>query len=192
MNETQRPWAFLDASVLYPALLRNILIRLAIDGLYRAFWSERVQDEWTQALARDRPDLRPASIERTRRLMETAVEDAMVGGYEPLIETMTLPDGDDRHVLAAAIHCGARTIVTANLRDFPAATLALYEIEARHPDAFVLGLLTAFPNETLGTMRRLRQGLNNPPLTPAALLAAMSRQSLPASADALGQFIDAL
>lgn len=192
MNDTRRPWAFLDASVLYPALLRNLLIRLAIDDLYRAFWSERVQDEWMQALLRDRPDLSRVSIERTRRLMEASVEEAMVVGYEPLIETMTLPDADDRHVLAAAIHCGARVIVTANLRDFPAATLASHAIEAQHPDSFILGLLTASPNDVLGTMRRLRQGLNNPPLTPAALLAAMSRQSLPASADALGRFMDAL
>ncbi len=136
MSEDKRPWAFLDASVLYPALLRNILIRLAIDDLYRAFWSQHVQNEWTQALFRDRPNLPRAPIERTRRMMEDAIDDAMVSGYEPLIETLTLPDVDDRHVLAAAIHCGARTIVTANLRDFPAATLALYNIEAQHPDAF--------------------------------------------------------
>jgi len=125
MIDDKRPWAFLDASVLYPALLRNILMRLAIDDLYRAFWSQRIQDEWTQAILRDRPHLPRAQIERTRRLMEHSIDDAMVSGYEPLIETLTLPDADDRHVLAAAIHCGARVIVTANLRDFPNATLAL-------------------------------------------------------------------
>src|ERR1700722_11940696 len=164
MNEEQRLWAFLDASVLYPALLRNILLRLAIDDLYRAFWSRRVQDEWTQALFRDRPDLSPVSIGRTRLLMEDSIDDAMVSSYEHLIETITLPDVDDRHVLAAAIHCGARVIVTANLRDFPADTLALHEIEARHPDAFILGLLTASPKEVLRTMRRLREGLSKPPM----------------------------
>ena len=192
MSEDKRPWAFLDASVLYPALLRNILIRLAIDDLYRAFWSQHVQDEWTQSLFRDRPHLPRAPIERTRRMMEDSIDDAMVSGYEPLIETLTLPDADDRHVLAAAIHCGARVIVTANLRDFPTATLALYNIEARHPDAFILGLLTASPNEVVGTMRRLRDGLNRPPMTTAELLAAMERQGLSASADALGRFVDVL
>jgi hypothetical protein len=192
MSEDKRPWAFLDASVLYPALLRNILIRLAIDDLYRAFWSQHVQDEWTQALFRDRPHLPRAPIERTRRMMEDSVDDAMVTGYEPLIETLTLPDADDRHVMAAAIHCGARVIVTANLRDFPAATLAPHDIEARHPDAFILGLLTAFPNEVLGTMRRLRHGLSRPPMTAAELLAVMARQGLSASANALAAFVDAL
>jgi hypothetical protein len=72
VREERRPSAFLDASALYPALLRNILMRLAVDDLFRAFWSERVQDEWTQAIFRDRPDLPRAQIERTRRLMDEA------------------------------------------------------------------------------------------------------------------------
>jgi len=138
VTDAQRPSAFLDASALYPALLRNILMRLALDDLFRAFWSERVQDEWTQAIFRDRPDLPRAQIERTRRLMDQAIDDAIVGGYEPLIETLALPDAEDRHVLAAAIHCGASVIVTANLRDFPNEILSLHGIEAQHPDAFIL------------------------------------------------------
>jgi hypothetical protein len=119
MTEDKRFWAFLDASVLYPALLRNLLMRLAVDDLYRAFWSRRVQDEWTQALFRDRPHLTFARISRTRRLMDDAIENATVSGFESLIDTLVLPDADDRHVPAAAIHCGARVLVTANLRHFP-------------------------------------------------------------------------
>jgi predicted nucleic acid-binding protein len=130
VKEEPRPTAFLDASALYPALLRNILMRLAVDDLFRAYWSERVQDEWTQAILRDRPDLPRAQIERTRRLTDEAIDGAIVSGYEPLIETIALPDVDDRHVLAAAIHCGASVIVTANLRDFPREILSLHGIEA--------------------------------------------------------------
>jgi hypothetical protein len=184
--------AFLDASALYPALLRNILMRLAVDDLFRAFWSERVQDEWTQAIFRNRPDLPRAQIERTRRLMDEAVDDAIVSGYEPLIETIALPDADDRHVLVAAIHCGANVIVTANLRDFPPEILSLHGIEAQHPDAFILRLFKASPHEVVGALNRLRRALRNPPMTPAMLVAAMSRQGLIASADALGGFVDAL
>ena len=184
--------AFLDASALYPALLRNILMRLAVDDLYRAFWSGRVQDEWTQAIFRDRPDLPRAQIERTRRLMDEAIDDALVVGYEPLIETIALPDADDRHVLAAAIHCRASVIVTANLRHFPRETLSLHGIEAQHPDGFIIGLFKASPHEAVGALNRLRRALKNPPMTPALLLAAMSRQGLTASAEALSSFIDAL
>ena len=184
--------AFLDASALYPALLRNILMRLAVDDLFRAFWSERVQDEWTQAIFRNRPDLPRAQIERTRRLMDDAVDDAIVRGYEPLIEKIALPDADDRHVLAAAIHCGANVVVTANLRDFPPEILSLHGIEAQHPDAFILRLFKASPHEVVDALNRLRRALKNPPMTPAMLVAAMSRQGLIASADALGGIVDAL
>jgi hypothetical protein len=83
MSEDGRLWAFLDASVLYPALLRNILIRLAIDDLYRAFWSRRVQNEWTQAIFRDRPHLPPTPIERTRRMMEDSIYDEWSAATNP-------------------------------------------------------------------------------------------------------------
>ena len=73
----------------------------------------------------------------TRRLMERAVPDSVVTGYEPLVEQLALPDPGDRHVLAAAIHCRASRIVTFTLRDFPAPALAPYDIEALYPDRFV-------------------------------------------------------
>jgi hypothetical protein len=131
-------------------------------------------------------------IERTRRLMDEAIDDAMVVGYEPLIETIALLDADDRHVLAAAIHCRASVIVTANLRDFPRDILALHGLEAQHPDGFILERFKASPHEVVGALNRLRRALKKPPMTPALLLAAMLRQGLTASAEALGSFIDAL
>ena len=124
--------------------------------------------------------------------MDEAVDDAIVSGYEPLIETIALPDADDRHVLAAAIHCGANVVVTANLRDFPPEILSLHGIEAQHPDAFILRLFKASPHEVVDALNRLRRALKNPPMTPAMLVAAMSRQGLIASADALGGIVDAL
>ena len=178
MNEDRRPWAFLDASALYPSLLRNILMRLALRDLFRAFWSERVQDEWTRAVLRDRPHVSPAAIERTRRLMDENIDDANVGGYEHLIETVTLPDVDDRHVLAAAIHCGANIIVTANLRDFPSEALAAHGIEAQHPDAFILDLFRTSPSEVVAALRELRGDLVNPPMTASDLLGALDTARL--------------
>lgn len=192
MTGEQPPSAFLDASALYPAFLRNILMRFAQRDLFRAFWSERVQEEWTRAVLRDRPHLPRAQIERTRRLMDEQIDDANVSNYEHLIEAITLPDADDRHVLAAAIHCGAGIIVTANLRDFPASVLSRHGIEAQHPDAFILGVFNSDPPEAVAALHELRPSLKNPPLTAATLLESMSRQGLSASADALGAFIDAL
>lgn len=70
--------------------------------------------------------------------MNEALEDPVVTGYEPLIESLTLPDPDDRHVLAAAIKAGAQVIVTFNLKDFPTDTLDPFGIEAKGPDDFLI------------------------------------------------------
>src|SRR5262245_39324122 len=112
-----------DASVLYPSALRDLLIRIAQMGLVQARWTEEILDETFNALMRDRPDLDPARLDRTRTLMGTAVRDWKVVGYEPLVDALKLPDPDDRHVLAAAIRARAQVIVTANLRHFPAVDL---------------------------------------------------------------------
>jgi hypothetical protein len=103
---------FFDANVLYPAELRNFLMHLALIGIFRAKWSADVHEEWIRNLLATRPDLTREKVERTRQLMEKAAPDALLTGYEHLIAGLRLPDPDDRHVLAAAIHCGASVIVT--------------------------------------------------------------------------------
>ena len=184
--------AFLDASVLYPALLRNILMRLASHGLYRARWSERVHEEWIEALLRNRPDLDRARVERTRDLMDAHILDARVSGYERRIESLSLPDPDDRHILAAAIHCKAAVIVTTNLRDFPGSILAAFGLEAMHPDTFVLSVVLRDKEGAVVALQRLRQAFRNPSMTAAEFLAGMERNGLAASADALSAIVDAL
>lgn len=101
-----------DACVLYPAPLRDLLIRLANTGIVRARWSEAILDECFRNIQEQRPELKPEALQRTRELMKKAVVDCMVTGFESLIDGLTLPDPDDRHVLAAAIRVGAQAIVT--------------------------------------------------------------------------------
>ena len=108
-----------DACVLYPAPLRDLLMRLALAGLFQARWTDRIHEEWPRSVLADRPDITAANLARCRGLMDQHVSDSLVTGYEPLIATLTLPDPDDRHVLAAAVHGGAGFIVTFNLRDCP-------------------------------------------------------------------------
>jgi hypothetical protein len=160
--------------------------------VFRARWSAAVQDEWVSALIRNRPDIPQARIERTRRLMDTGINDAVVEGYEHRIGSLTLPDADDRHVLAAAIHSDARYIVTVNLRDFPESVLARFNVEAVHPDAFLLGLLEGDQDQVVAVLRLLRASLTKPSYSAADLLAAMKRQGLAATADALGAVIESL
>src|SRR5450432_400567 len=134
-----------DACVLYPAPLRDLLIRLANTGVVRARWSATILDECFRNILENRPDLKPESLVRTRELMTQAVPDCMVTNFEGLIDALVLPDVDDRHVLAAAIRAGAQAIVTFNLADFPADRLAPYNIEAKHPDDFVIDTLDISP-----------------------------------------------
>ena len=107
-----------DACVLYPAPLRDLLMRLALTDRFRARWSDAIHDEWIRNLRKQRPELDPAALEKTRTLMNSSVRDSLVEGFEHLIPAIELPDPDDRHVVSAAIHSGAETIVTFNLKDF--------------------------------------------------------------------------
>lgn len=119
-----------DANVLYPAPLRDLLIRLAMTGVVRVKWTDEILDEVFRNLLENRPDLTQAQLARTRGLMNAAVRDVLVDGYQPLVAALDLPDSGDRHVLAAAIQCGAQSIITHNLRDFPKDKLGPYGVEA--------------------------------------------------------------
>ena len=113
-----RPVVVLDANVLFPFRTRDILLRFHHAGLFQARWTARILDEWTRSLLGWKPHLE-RSVRSQRRAMDKHFDDAPVTGYEPLVEALDLPDADDRHVLAAAIRCGAQYVVTDNLADFP-------------------------------------------------------------------------
>lgn len=91
-----RPAAVLDANVRYPARLRDLFLRLAIAGLFRARWTERILDELFANLSADRPDIPAESLRRTRRPMAVAIPDAVITDYDHLIDQLDLPDPDDR------------------------------------------------------------------------------------------------
>jgi predicted nucleic acid-binding protein len=181
--------AFYDASVLYPSELRNLLMHLALTGLFLAKWSASVHEEWIRALLRRRPDLSREKLERTRMLMDKHAADALVTGYEELIERLRLPDADDRHVLAAAIRGRADVIVTCNLRDFPADALKPYGIEAQHPDEFILNLLDLAPGVVVGAARDHLGSLKNPPKIVEEYLDTLEAQGLTRSVSVLRELM---
>lgn len=151
-----------DANVLYPAPLRDTMIRLAQARLFQAKWTEQILDECFEAIARDRPDLRPEALIRTRALMCAAVEDWRVTNYESLIPTLELPDPDDRHVLAAAVRAAAQVIVTQNIRDFPRERLEPLQIDAQTPDDFLLHVVDLSSATVLDVLSRQAAALKNP------------------------------
>jgi hypothetical protein len=170
--------AVLDANVLYPTTLRDLLMWLAVTGTYDAHWTETIQNEWTRNLLEDQPDLTAQRLERTRRLMHLALPGALVTGYEAHMDSLDLPDTDDRHVLAAAIRCEAQVIVTTNLRDFPSAILEPFAIRALHPDAFALHLTEHDPEGVLRAIAGQRGNFRHPPLTRGEYLERLHRQGL--------------
>jgi predicted nucleic acid-binding protein len=162
--------AFLDACVLVPINLTDVLLRLAEADTFRPLWSAEVLDE----VERNLPKVGVTS-ERARRrveVMRAAFPDAEVTGYESLVPTMTTDPGD-RHVLAAAVRGGAAIIVTANTRHFPAAALAPYNVEAVHPDDFLLDQLDLYPGQTIQCLCDLVRARQRPPETLDSFLAQL-------------------
>lgn len=183
-----RAVALLDANVLYPARLRDLLIRLAVDGHYAARWSEQILDECFRNLAANRPDLPGEHLARTRSLMHVAVPDAMVVDFDHLVAAIELPDPGDRHVVAAAIVSGANLIVTANLADFPAPSLP-DGLRVSPPDDFVLSMIDADIEAVVAVVETQAASLRHPPMTIAELLDGLAIVGLKRSAGAVRQVV---
>lgn len=121
--------ALLDTCVLYPAYLCDTLLRLAKVEAYRPLWSADTMRELQRNLIED--GVREERVSRRSGEMVRSFADAMVTGYESLIDSM-INDPKDRHVLAA-VRANAEVIVTFNVRDFPGAALKPYDVVAVHP-----------------------------------------------------------
>lgn len=172
-----------------PAPLRDLLMQLALTDLVRARWSDKIHDEWIRNVLEDRSDLTRAQLEHTRDLMNRHIRDGLVVGFDNLIPSLTLPDQDDRHVLAAAIQCGAGVIVTFNLKDFPSRCLDPYGIEARHPDDFIADLFDLNTAAVCTAVKNVRARLRNPPKSAEEYLETLERQRLAETAAALRDYI---
>jgi hypothetical protein len=169
-----------DANVLYPNALRDLLIRLAQGPrpFVQAKWTNQILDEVFRNLKKNRPDLDQIRLDRTRALMNRAIRDVLVTGYEPLIDVLDLPDDDDRHVLAAAIKAHAQVIVTDNVRDFPPKALAPWGVEAKDADTFVLDQISIDKTRVYSRIQQIADSRNHPPTTVADVLIELERNGL--------------
>lgn len=176
----------IDACVLYPTLLRQITLNLAQERFFTPLWSARVLEEWRRAALRTHPEqaeIIAAEIALTRSAWPEAEIDLPDGAEENL----SLPDANDRHVLAAAISGEADVILTLNLRDFPTATLARHGLRAEHPDSFILACFREnSPRVTEAIAPAIDQARHaiSPPPQPRELL---KRSRLPRLAKALAK-----
>jgi len=186
------PAVLYDACVLYPAPLRDLLVWLGLSGRFRARWSRAIHEEWKRNLLRKRPDLSRERLDRTSDLMDKAIPDCLVEGYKDLMVDLHLPDSDDQHVLAAAIHGEASVIVTFNLRDFPHEALAPFGIEALHPDDFILNLLERDAVAVISAARHQRAQLVHPSFDTDHYLEMLRKQGLIKTVEVLTNYRDRL
>jgi len=141
--------ACLDACVLVPTALRGLLMRMAEAGAFEPIWSERIFEEWRRADVKLNP---VTSIGVTQALLKDQWKAAMIAADPTLEDQISLPDEDDRHVLATAASGDAEVLVTANLRDFPQRAMGRFQIGLRHPDAFLLELSGDWPSALQGAV----------------------------------------
>lgn len=170
--------AVLDACVIYSATLRYLFMWLNIRLAFQPKWTERIHTEWMENLLENRPDLTRSQLERTRDLMNRWGRDGHVPDYGALIDTLTLSDPDDRHVLAAAIASKASTIVTFNLSDFPNSVLEPLGVRAVHPDVFLCDLLDKDASLFVAAIHDQLDALRNPPHTLDDLLGKFHRDKI--------------
>lgn len=167
----------LDANVLFPFRVRDVLLTFAQDGLFRARMTDDILDEWTRNLIRLKPHLE-ASVRQQEAAIRDNFDECFVSGYQPLIDGLELPDLDDRHVLAAAIRCSAQVIVTENHKDFPIDVIEEHGVETLNADDFLANTYDLFPSAGARALRKVRQRYRNPPMTSAEFLLDLTRSGL--------------
>ena len=178
------PIVLYDANLLYPFHLRNLLVQLGVNGIVSSRWTDAIHDEWIRNLVAAGSATRERLL-RTRDIMKRALPDADVRNYEHRIATLTLPDPGDRHVLAAAIESGAETILTFNVKHFPADVLAGVRLTTKEPDSFLCDLYDADPEAMLAVVDDARANLSRTAPSGPEFIAAIERQRLTAFATRL-------
>lgn len=173
--------AVIDANVFFGARLKSLVLFLAQTKMFRARWTERINDEWIRSV-HERQGVALEKLEPLRRLVNASVLDCLVTGYEPLVGIFKLPDLNDEHVLAAAVKTRADIIVTFNLKDFPSSILAPLGLEARHPDDFLLDLFGISPEAFIDAVQQDFLHYRAPPFTFDQYVAALGKAGVPNSA----------
>lgn len=177
-----------DACVLFPNVLRDLLMELAMRDLYRAKWTNEIHDEWIRNV-HQRKGIPLDKLNQIKEKMNEHVRDCLVTDYHWIIPNLKLPDPGDRHVLAAAIKAKAQVIVTANLKDFPSSELERHDIEAQHQDTFISNLIDLDPLAVIEAVKTCHQRRRNPPCSLDEYLIGLQKQELPTTVSMLKELI---
>lgn len=159
----RRPVAVLDANVLYPFQLRNLLLHLAVEGVYTPLWSDEILEEVARAL-RTNANLSDQQCAHLFGQMRQHFPDAFGGNHAGAADALTLRDEGDRHVIALALAYEAEVIVTSNIKHFPAIALRPLGVEALRPDDFCAALAEQDAAAVLRAAEQHRTSLKSHPL----------------------------
>ncbi len=173
----------LDTNVIVPLNVRDLLLWFAYYDLYTPKWSKHIFGEW-EGVMKKKGVSDEEITKRTSKVL-TAFPDALVENYEPLIETLKLPDEKDRHVLAAAIKTNANLIVTNNLKDFPSDYLASFSLSAKDADDFITDIIDLNNELAVEAFRALVVNRKNPDMDEFQVLDSFRRSGIKDSADFL-------
>lgn len=174
-----RTIAFLDACVLYPFSLRDVLMQFSVEGMFQAKWSAKVQAEVIKNVEGNNPTA-AGKLGRTFELMESAVPDFR---SEPTPETAALvsvssTDPKDVEILAAAIDGGCTHLVTSNLKDFDIAYGSARGVAVMHPDEFLAKLIEENLESARAGFEAVVARCKNPPRSKADFCEAFRKNRL--------------
>ncbi|MDG3042358.1 RSP_2648 family PIN domain-containing protein [Roseicyclus marinus] len=177
--------AVIDACVLYPTVLREIVLGVARAGLIEPLWSDRLLEEWARTAARHGGAVDEAIARGDIAALALSFPQAKIPADLGVEARLWLPDEGDVHVLATAVSGQAEAIITLNLRDFPAREVSGQGVRALHPDAALYDLWLSHPEQVAGVVAGVHataQHLSGEQLDKRALL---KRVRLPRLAKAL-------
>lgn len=150
----------LDTNVIYPIVIRDLLFWFAHYDLFTPKWSNHIFEEWERVMKRK--NVSPEAIAQRIKVANSAFPDALVKNYEGIIASLTLPDMNDCHVLAAAIKANANVIVTNNLKDFPEKYLDFFGLKAKSADDFLTDIIDLNPDHAVEAFKEMVLNRKNP------------------------------
>ena len=168
--------AVLDTNVIYPVIIRDLLFWFAFYELYTPKWSTTIFAEWKDVMIRK--GITIEEVEKRVQRASSAFPDALVSNYESLIALLTLPDQNDRHVLAAAIKSNADVIVTNNLKDFPEKYLNSFGVKAKSADDFLTDIIDLNPEIAIKAFREMVLNRKNPNMDEFEVLESLRKVAL--------------
>lgn len=135
----------IDACVLYPTVMREVVLGVARAGLFTPCWSPRILEEWARAAIKLGPD-GEAQARSEVAILQAAWPNAALRHPPELENRLWLPDPNDLHVLAAAIAGSCDAIMTVNAKDFPRNILTEEGLHRVDPDSYLQGCAEASPD----------------------------------------------